>query len=31
LHFDLDTDANAEEVRGLIRLTQRYCVVFRGH
>jgi uncharacterized OsmC-like protein len=29
LHFDLDTDANAEEVRGLIRLTQRYCVVSR--
>jgi uncharacterized OsmC-like protein len=29
LHFDLDTDANAQDVRGLIRLTQRYCVVSR--
>ena len=24
----LQTDANAEEVAGLIRLTERYCVVF---
>ncbi len=29
LHFDLDTPANKEEVAGLIRLTQRYCVVSR--
>jgi len=29
LHFDLQTDANAEEVAGLIRLTERYCVVSR--
>jgi uncharacterized OsmC-like protein len=29
LHFDLDTTANEEEVSGLIRLTERYCVVSR--
>jgi len=29
LHFDLDTPANAEEVAGLIRLTEQYCVVSR--
>ena len=29
LHFDLDTTGNDEEVAGLIRLTERYCVVSR--
>src|SRR5438128_12149832 len=26
LHFDLDTDANSEQVAKLIQLTERYCV-----
>jgi len=29
LHFELETPANAEEIAGLMRLTQRYCVVSR--
>ncbi len=29
LRFDLDTDADAEQVATLIRLTERYCVVFQ--
>ncbi len=29
LAFDLDTDATAEQVQTLIRLTERYCVVYR--
>ena len=29
LHFDLDTDASEEELRTLIRLTERYCVVYQ--
>jgi uncharacterized OsmC-like protein len=29
LHFDLDADANAEQRATLIRLTERYCVVFQ--
>ena len=29
LQFELDTDANAEQVATLIRLTERYCVVFQ--
>ena len=29
LAFDLDTDANAEQVQTLIRLTERYCVVYQ--
>ena len=29
LHIDLDTPANEEEVAGLMRLTERYCVVSR--
>ena len=29
LAFDLDTDASAEQVRTLIRLTERYCVVYQ--
>ena len=29
LHFDLDTDANEEQVATLIRLTERYCVVYQ--
>ena len=34
LHFDLETDADAEQVAKLLDLTERYCVVFqtlRGH
>jgi uncharacterized OsmC-like protein len=27
--FDLDTDASAEDVATLLRLTERYCVVFQ--
>ena len=27
--FDLDTDASPEELDTLIRLTERYCVVFQ--
>ena len=29
LNFDLDTDANEEQVVTLIRLTERYCVVYQ--
>ena len=29
LHFDLDTDASAEQVATLLRLTERYCVVYQ--
>jgi uncharacterized OsmC-like protein len=29
LHFDLDTDASREQLQNLIRLTERYCVVFQ--
>src|SRR5438067_1670696 len=29
LHFDLDTDANAEQLETLLRLTERYCVVYQ--
>lgn len=27
IRFDLDTDANADDVATLVRLTERYCVV----
>jgi uncharacterized OsmC-like protein len=29
LHFELDTDASEEQVTNLLRLTERYCVVFQ--
>ena len=29
LRFDLDTDADEEQLATLIRLTERYCVVFQ--
>lgn len=29
LHFDLDTDASEEELDTLLKLTERYCVVFQ--
>jgi uncharacterized OsmC-like protein len=29
LHFDLDTDASREQLQNLVRLTERYCVVFQ--
>lgn len=29
LHFDLDTDASPEQVATLLRLTERYCVVYQ--
>ena len=29
LTFELDTDADAEQLRTLLRLTERYCVVFQ--
>src|SRR6267378_4951799 len=29
LHFDLDTDASEEQVAALLRLTERYCVVYQ--
>jgi len=29
LNFDLDTEATAEELQTLIRLTERYCVVYQ--
>jgi uncharacterized OsmC-like protein len=29
LHFDLDTDATAEQLATLFKLTERYCVVFQ--
>jgi uncharacterized OsmC-like protein len=30
LHFDLDTDATDEQVATLLKLTERYCVVFQS-
>ena len=30
LHFALDTDANAEQLDTLIKLTERYCVVYQS-
>jgi len=29
LHFDLDTDATDEQLATLLRLTERYCVVYQ--
>jgi len=29
VHFDLDTDATEEQISTLIKLTERYCVVFQ--
>jgi uncharacterized OsmC-like protein len=29
LRFELDTDANAEQLASLIKLTERYCVVYQ--
>ena len=29
LHFDLDTDATEEQIATLLRLTERYCVVYQ--
>jgi len=29
LTFDLDTEASAEQVQALLRLTERYCVVYQ--
>jgi uncharacterized OsmC-like protein len=29
LHFDLDTDASSEQLTSLLRLTERYCVVYQ--
>jgi hypothetical protein len=29
LRFDLDTEASSEQVQTLIRLTERYCVVYQ--
>jgi uncharacterized OsmC-like protein len=29
LQFDLDTDAGEEQVATLLRLTERYCVVYQ--
>jgi len=29
LHFDLDTDASEEQLATLLRLTERYCVVYQ--
>jgi uncharacterized OsmC-like protein len=29
LHFDLDTDATPEELQNVLRLTERYCVVYQ--
>src|SRR5256885_4750968 len=29
LHFDLDTDATEEQISTLLRLTERYCVVYQ--
>lgn len=29
LHFDLDTDATAEQLASLLKLTERYCVVYQ--
>ena len=30
LHFDLDTDADQEQLDTLIKLTERYCVVYQS-
>lgn len=29
LHFDLDTDASADQIASLLKLTERYCVVYQ--
>jgi uncharacterized OsmC-like protein len=29
LHFDLDTDATAEQLATLLKLTERYCVIYQ--
>ena len=29
LHFDLDTDASEEQLATLLRLAERYCVVYQ--
>jgi len=29
LRFELDTDANSEQLANLVRLTERYCVVYQ--
>jgi len=29
LHFDLNTDATEEQLATLLRLTERYCVVYQ--
>ncbi len=29
LHFDLETDASEEQLATLMRLTERYCVVYQ--
>jgi len=29
LHFDLESDANQEQLESLIKLTERYCVVYQ--
>jgi uncharacterized OsmC-like protein len=29
LHFDLDTDATADQLATLLKLTERYCVVYQ--
>jgi uncharacterized OsmC-like protein len=29
LHFDLDTDANPEQLESLLKLTRRYCVIYQ--
>jgi uncharacterized OsmC-like protein len=29
LHLDLDTDASADQLSTLVRLTERYCVVYQ--
>jgi len=30
MHFDLDTDADQEQLDTLIKLTERYCVVYQS-
>ena len=30
LHFDLDTDADAAQLDTLLKLTERYCVVYQS-
>lgn len=30
LHFNLDTDANEEQLASLLKLTERYCVVYQS-